>query len=470
MKRWLWGGAGLSVLAVAVWSISLAAERITGRNPKQSLTSDATDVAGQPNGTDKLVVHEWGTFTSYSGSDGGRLEFRPLFDDDLPPFVLDRSHGQPWLSKSSYRALVRMETPVTYFYTNKPREVRVRVDFPEGLLTEFYPPVAAISPPFQFGKAEPKKNSSLDWGTVRLIPEATLTPNVGDERLAKEMQRRIVEALPPATDYNNHYKYARQTDSALVHFRDRQKNNKGEQVYAGDHFEKFLFYRGLGDFKLPIKVTALGKGEAKVENNGPDAIGWMMILDVNGEAIRYASFDGVGAGSTREVSLPAEVSDANHLAADLTDALVSTGLYRKEAEAMVNTWRSSWFGEQGTRLLYFVPERLTDKLLPLTVEPKPAETVRILVGRLDLMTPEQEAEITKLVKASSEARSKAINEARETGAAYIYPLPEAIRKLGRLAEPALTRVRHITKDDQLHYEATALIRDLRDALAAEQQK
>ena len=31
---------------------------------------------------DRLVVHEWGTFTSYSNTDGGRLEFRPLFDDD----------------------------------------------------------------------------------------------------------------------------------------------------------------------------------------------------------------------------------------------------------------------------------------------------------------------------------------------------------------------------------------------------
>src|SRR5687768_6384158 len=179
MKRWLWGGTGLLLLAVAVWSISLAAERITGQNPKRALTSDGAPA----NEDDKLIVHEWGTFTSYSGSDGGRLEFRPLFDDDLPSFVEDRSAGGMWLSKSSYSALVRMETPVTYFYTENPRDVRVRVSFPQGLLTEFYPPVAAISPPFQFGKPEPKSNTSLDWGTIRLIPESSLTPNVGDERL-----------------------------------------------------------------------------------------------------------------------------------------------------------------------------------------------------------------------------------------------------------------------------------------------
>src|SRR5687768_17672025 len=137
MKRWLWGGTGLLLLAVAVWSISLAAERITGQNAKRALTSDGVPA----NEDNKLIVHEWGTFTSYSGADGGRLEFRPLFDDDLPDFVQDRStaSGLGLLSKVSYRALVRMETPITYFYTKQPRDVRVKVGFPEGLLTEFYP-------------------------------------------------------------------------------------------------------------------------------------------------------------------------------------------------------------------------------------------------------------------------------------------------------------------------------------------
>ena len=49
-----------------------------------------------------LVVHEWGTFTSFSGSDGVRLEYRPLLDEDLPYFVLDRflQSGTPnlWLA------------------------------------------------------------------------------------------------------------------------------------------------------------------------------------------------------------------------------------------------------------------------------------------------------------------------------------------------------------------------------------
>ena len=58
---------------------------------------------------------------------------------------------------------------------------------------------------------------------------------------------------------------------------------------------------------------------------------------------------------------------------------------------MVKTWDSAWFGEEGTRLLYLVPRAKTDELLPLTMDPKPTELVRVLVGRHDFLTPEQEA-------------------------------------------------------------------------------
>lgn len=462
MKRWLLGGLCVVFLGALVWSFSGAAERLLPS--KDSVLSDASPAN---TADDPLIVHEWGTFTSYSGSDGGRLEFRPLFDDDLPHFVQDRStnSGFGMISKVSYRALVRMETPITYFYTKHPREVNVRVGFPEGLLTEFYPP-AAISPPYK-GHTEPKKNSALDWGAVHLIPESYLTPKMADPRLGAVIAKRAMATLPPQADFNNHYAYARQTDAALVHIH-RPKDSSKWIYQDQDHFEKFLFYRGLGDFKLPIKVQALGDGKARVNNSGAEPVVWMMLLDNDGGALRYASFDGIAAGQQREIALPTEVATPDAMAADLTAALTSTGLYEKEAVAMVNTWRSSWFGEQGTRLLYFVPQPLTDKLLPLTIEPKPAETVRVLVGRLDMMTPEQEVAITKLVRDSAAARAAAYEKAREEGRSLQYAIPEEVRKLGRLAEPALTRVRHASTDPKLSDEATALIHGLHAEIAKQQ--
>ena len=92
----------------------------------------STALAGEPRAVavpagEKLVVHEWGTFTSFAGSNGVKLEFRPLVDSDLPLFVLDRwtndGNVDPRfaLSKRRVRSRQRMETPVIYFYSDVER-------------------------------------------------------------------------------------------------------------------------------------------------------------------------------------------------------------------------------------------------------------------------------------------------------------------------------------------------------------
>src|SRR5687767_14325465 len=131
----------LAVLAATVWMLVL---------PAGARADDGGRAAGEKS---PLVVHEWGTFTNFSGSSGIQLEFRPLLDSDLPAFVHDRALQSInpitlLLLKNAYSARQRMETPVTYFYTDRSREVDVRVDFPKGLLTEFYPPVRKMGPAF----------------------------------------------------------------------------------------------------------------------------------------------------------------------------------------------------------------------------------------------------------------------------------------------------------------------------------
>src|SRR5262249_22955231 len=73
---------------------------------------------------------------------------------------------------------------------------------------------------------------------------------------------------------------------------------------------------------------------------------------------------------------------------------------------MVKTWDNAWFGEEGTRLLYLVPRAKTDELLPITIEPKPTELVRVLVGRHDFLTPEQEATAEKQVQRIQAAQAQ----------------------------------------------------------------
>jgi hypothetical protein len=72
---------------------------------------------------------------------------------------------------------------------------------------------------------------------------------------------------------------------------------------------------------------------------------------------------------------------------DLERTLVEQGLFPKKAQAIVETWRDSWF-EEGARLIYILPSRAVDAILPLQVEPTPSQIVRVFVGRIELVTPE----------------------------------------------------------------------------------
>src|SRR5262245_63266414 len=108
-----------------------------------------------------LTVHEWGTFTSIAGRDGQAVQWLPQRGPtDLPCFV-ERS---PWIYKGDLTGMVRMETPVLYFYSPRPVDVSVDVAFKRGLITEFYPHASVTydSQPLQ------TRNGAISWPTVQV--------------------------------------------------------------------------------------------------------------------------------------------------------------------------------------------------------------------------------------------------------------------------------------------------------------
>jgi hypothetical protein len=195
------------------------------------------------------------------------------------------------------------------------------------------------------------------------------------------------------------------------------------------YYEKFLFYRGLGDFTLPLRFSALGQGRFSVENDGPDAVRDLFLVHIEGGQVRYRHAPQVEAHGALRMEEPETCSTIEQLGEELVQALSATGLFEKEARAMVKTWRTSWFGESGTRLLYLVPARLTDGLLPIEVKPAPDELVRVLVGRMELLTPEESGRLLKLIRESGPCLS-----------AETEPLRGELTRLGRFAEPVLRRL------------------------------
>ncbi len=310
-------------------------------------------------GDDGLVVHEWGTFSTFSGSDGRNLKFEP-YDNDLPEFV----HG--YRGRDSKAApqggTISLETPVLYFYADHALRASVRVDFPKGTLTEWFPHAA-------------RTEHRLAWDGIKVLPKE-------DVRLLSEKQE-------------SRYYAARETDAAPL-----SVIFQGEGGKAVTEPEKFLFYRGVGTFAMPLIVKAMGEDKFGLRWEGEKAPGEMVLVRVRGGKVRFQPFhlekewkDAV----TGEVQLPEKDSTPEKLGDLLVKQLTEKGLYEKEARAMVKTWKSAWFGEEGTRVLYLLPARLTDELLPLKVGPKPKELVRVLVGRHDVLTPGREKQIDALV-------------------------------------------------------------------------
>jgi hypothetical protein len=144
--------------------------------------------------------------------------------------------------------------------------------------------------------------------------------------------------------------------------------------------------------------------------------------------------------SSVEVSRTFPDCSVESLKLDLEMLLAKHGLYPKEAAAMVRTWEDTWF-EEGLRAFYVLPRQQTDAILPLTITPKPDKLVRVLVGRMEIMTPETGQEIFQLLTQLKRAPGKqnaAVFGAQQRYGRFLPPMVrEVLQKHPDLWEPAL---------------------------------
>ena len=78
---------------------------------------------------------------------------------------------------------------------------------------------------------------------------------------------------------------------------------------------------------------------------------------------------------------------------DGVEMLVAAGLFRKEADAMMQTWWASYFETPGLRVFWIVPRAEVDKVLPLSVSPEPQGIERVIVGRSEILRPSFESRL-----------------------------------------------------------------------------
>lgn len=404
------------------------------------LVTAASSLAAQQTSPSPFLVHEWGTFTSMQGADGIALEGLHHEEEPLPDFVHDLANldaavgggrGAGVLKFPARSVTQKMETPVIYFHTDVQRRVSVDVTFVHGLLTQFYPVPDVIQAPLEpnwrtvdLGKVE---QSTAMWN-LDLIPFGEAAP---------------AEIPPVAADQP--WSFARQVRAAYV----RGVEEPGiERALEAEHY---VFYRGLGAFTLPVAVRAEAGGRAIFGNDTAHAIPFGVAMQMTQDGGRFQVLGSVGAAARAQIelgALPLRDTDlvARQVGAVVLRALLDAGLFLDEARAMVATWARQWFRSPGTRVIYLLPRAEVDRVLPLTIRPEPDAMVRVLVGRLEYVTPEVQARV-----------EGALRDSRAGDAGARAAADRVLRDLDRFLEPHLRLAAAKAGDEVVRAIATEML-------------
>ncbi len=376
--------------------------------------------------TPNFRLHEWGTFTSVSGSDGRLLEGVENDVESLPFFVHSHDPSERMFQGGSKgfagRPLkgvtVKMETPVIYFYTDQSFDAEVSVGFNGGSISQWYPSRSG-GEKVPFRGADPVTNKFVEGAIDFRQPfKGSIQWKVRVEPALADWPARVYHPLETPV-----WIYPRLPQSALVRSQD------GE-------VEKYLFYRGVGRFGVPISAIFTGDRTVKISNKGVDPVPALMAYELTRDGkVRWQIMQPLATAASIEmnldVSAPVLAAEARlpiHQA--MAKMLMDSGLDRVEADAMILTWQASYFGAPGLRLFWVVPRAFTDLVLPLSVNPQPTSMERVMLGRLEMLSPVWERELVARANEADMATPK-----QQHPFSYERHWPAYVQRLEQLRPP-----------------------------------
>ncbi len=374
--------------------------------PVQLITAAALGL--QPAGAYQL--HEWGTFTTVSGSDGVLLSGLQREEETLPSFVhahfgfengqstspdklksIIKTHGYPAFPNQTKGlgrrpvsgVTVKMETPVIYFHSDKAFHAQVKVGFEGGTISQWYPNRSGgetlPEPPHA---ADPEKQPvpAAQWNLDFSKPYHGGI--VWDVDVLSPEESRSTLTFKPRDSVN--WLRARVPEANVV------RTSTGET-------ENHLFYRGIGNFKPGLVTTVSEDDTLHLTNQTGGEVPFYLVFEKDiGGAVSWIAGSGLKADETAEVAKnklnPGKGEFPIEIYQSMKHGLVSCGLLESEAGAMVQTWWTSYFESPGLRIFWVLPQAATDRILPLSVSPQPEKTVRVLVGRSEVLRPAVERE------------------------------------------------------------------------------
>lgn len=334
-----------------------------------------------------MVVHEWGTFTSVGGSDGVLLPGLEREEQPVPVFVHSHAGFFPankgW-NRPVANVTIKMETPVIYFYSDVARAVTVDVAFHGGSISQWYPErssgekmsaIAAASGSSSSGETGPQAIPPVDFGKNYQGAASwkidVLAPGAPDNFSANG---------PWVPTFLAQWPRARVAGA-----------NKVRGPGLKPEVEGFIFYRGIGNFALPLTTTC-DDGHLQLRNSSTQPIPYLFVYEKSAAFPRGAVWwsGALPAGAQQSVPLLTSFGDIGAspvLEKKFPRALQEAGLSANEAHALIATWQESYFDRDGLRVFWIVPRTFTDAVLPMTVSPRPDRLERVLVGRSEVLTP-----------------------------------------------------------------------------------
>lgn len=363
-----------------------------------------------------LVVHEWGTFTTLQDEHGAAIGGINTDDEPVPDFVHNiNGEVTPQLSQLPgvmFKAIprchpdvyTRLETPVIYFYPppGGVGPIDVQVTFKGGWLTQYYPDALASGPDvngdgeLRFGRLNDQTLGNLAWQRLTVGGQAAGPATTDKVWLAP----RNVQAASVTTP-------------------------KGEK-------ERYIFYRGVSRNNPPLRVVRHGddlsvqsQWDASIPSPGKP-LGPVWLVDVRNDgqlAFRTIGSLDLSRGVDKDLSsVSSNFTDADYakdnldrIAKEMHAALERDGLFADEATALLNTWRASYFGRPGLRLFFMTPRQWTEHYLPMKIS-EPADITRVMIGRIEIVTPSQRAALAKIAAGPASSAQWAHQALQKLGA------------------------------------------------------